>query len=116
METKFGRLLRRKRQEAGKTMGDLAKFLDVSVPYISDVERGNRKAFPEDRIMAIAGFLSTAPYDLIVAAAEDGGEYRLQFFQNHPKRAQVGAALMRRWTGLTDEQLIEIEKILGRQE
>jgi transcriptional regulator with XRE-family HTH domain len=41
--TQFGLKCREFRARYNLTMGDQAKGLDVSVPYISAIERGNRE-------------------------------------------------------------------------
>jgi transcriptional regulator with XRE-family HTH domain len=114
MGRKFGSLLRERRKQVNKTMGDLAEFLRVSVPYISDVERGNRKPFSDQRIRDVARFLGTDAEDLIIASAEDDGGFRLEVLDQHPKSLEVGAALMRGWPELSDVQLEEIQQILRR--
>jgi transcriptional regulator with XRE-family HTH domain len=80
MASKFGELLRRLRKEKGKSMGDLARHLVVSVPYISDVE--SRSQFRLDA--------TTVSY----------------------MARQVGAALERRWSDLSEEELRNIGTIL----
>lgn len=40
LRLQLGQIIRKKRQAAGKTMGNLARHLGVSVVFVSDVERG----------------------------------------------------------------------------
>ena len=40
MPERFGDALRSTRQKAKRSLGDVARLLDVSVVYVSDVERG----------------------------------------------------------------------------
>ena len=68
MEQRFGEVLRQLRREAELTLGDLARLLDVSTVYVSDVERGNRKPFTRVRILKIADFLGKDPNELLKAA------------------------------------------------
>ena len=65
MPERFGDLLRKLRRKADKTLGDVARLLGVSVVYVSDVERGNRKPFSNERIVLIARFLGESP-DLLI--------------------------------------------------
>src|SRR5437868_5342685 len=52
----FGTELRRIRRETDKTLEDVAIILDVSIPHVSDIERGRRS--PPSRT-AIANILRT---------------------------------------------------------
>lgn len=48
-----GGLLRKARQKAGMTLGQVAEILSVSIPYLSDVELNRRSISPERlRILA----------------------------------------------------------------
>ncbi|WP_437982910.1 helix-turn-helix domain-containing protein [Sorangium sp. So ce117] len=109
----FGTLLRDLRRKAGKTLEDVAQTLEVSIPYVSDVERGNRAPFSPGKIYAVASLLKVDPERLLVAAAESRGAFELD-----PKKSQlhreVGAALMRGWSELTDAELEKIRAIVGR--
>ena len=59
MPERFGEMLREQRRQAGRTLGHLSKLLGVSVVYLSDVERGNRKPLNNERILKVAEFLAT---------------------------------------------------------
>jgi transcriptional regulator with XRE-family HTH domain len=54
--TKVGKLLREYREERNLTQGNIAECVGVSVPYLSDLERGNR-SFSAERLSSIAGAL-----------------------------------------------------------
>lgn len=49
----FGESLRAARKAAGKSQGDLAKALGVSVAYVSETERDRRGAMTVERIEAL---------------------------------------------------------------
>ena len=111
MRRDFGKLLRLARQQVGKSMGDVAKHLGVSVVFISDVERGNRAPLTTERILQAAQFLGVGALPLLKAAAEERGAFELD--ANVSKKArEVGAVLMQGWATLKDEQLEQIAKIL----
>lgn len=112
MASKFGELLRRLRKGKAKSMGDVARHLGVSVPYISDVERGYRPPLTEERIRDVARFLSTNPKPLLEAAAESRSQFRLDATTVSSTARQVGAALERRWSDLSDDDLRTIGMIL----
>lgn len=113
MMREFGELLRKQRREASKTMADLAELLDVSVPYISDVERGRRAPFRLDRLEKIATYLGTDVDELHEAAALAREAFELDAVNVSQEARQVGAALMRGWTNLTPAQIEEIRKVVA---
>lgn len=108
----FGTLLRTARDRAGKSMGEVARHLKVSVPYISDVERGNRSPLASERVLAVAEFLACDPKPLIHAAAREKGAFELDARSVTCKAQEVGAALARGWSDLSEEDLEKIKAIL----
>ena len=115
MKNTFGNFLRRRRTAAGKTMGDLARHLGVSITYISDVERGYRAPLTRINIIKAAEFLGIDASPLLLAAAERQGAFTLNI-DVRPKGRTVGASLMRTWEELSDEDFDEIAQILERKE
>lgn len=74
----FGERLRALRKKAGKTLGDIAEGLGVSVVYVSDVERGNRPPLRPDLIDRAAGLLGGDAAELHKLAAEVRGAFELR--------------------------------------
>ena len=111
----FGKLLRKRREEANKTMGDLADFLGLSVPYLSDVERGRRAPFHPDRLHKISQFLKIDFDELYEAALKSREAFELDAVNVTSQAREVGAALMRGWADLTPEQLQKIAKVIEKQ-
>jgi transcriptional regulator with XRE-family HTH domain len=111
----FGTMLRDARETAlpKRSMGELARHMGLTVTFISDVERGRRAPFTPDKILTAARFLGVRAEPLLLAAATERKTIELNAVGARPKMLQVGAGLMRHWTDLTDEQLEQIEKILG---
>jgi transcriptional regulator with XRE-family HTH domain len=116
MRTNFGSLLRKARRQAGKTMSDLAVHLDVSVVFISDVERGNRHPLTPERIVSVCEFLEIDPEPLLIEGAKSRGAFELDAKQVSGKAREVGAALMRGWKDLNDEDLEKIASVVRRRE
>ena len=110
----FGQLLRQLRSAAGVTMGQLARHLGVSVPYVSDVERGHRPPFMNEKILKVAELLGTDANQLLRIAAESRGAFVLDAKAVSPRAREVGAALMRGWP-LSEEELEEIQHILAKR-
>lgn len=115
MRSEFGDLLRKIRRKSGKTMLDLAEHLGVSVVFISDVERGNRAPLTRERIVKAAEYLGVDPGPFLVAAAKSKGSFELDATRVSVKAREVGAALMRGWTKLDEEDLEKIARILRRR-
>ena len=114
MPERFGDALRRTRHSAGNTLGDVAKLLGVSVVYVSDVERGNRRPFSNERILKIAKFVKTDPTPLIAAADVERGVIKYDIDQTKPLEAAVVGDLVSGLArgGVTDDQLQKIKNIL----
>lgn len=114
MPERFGDVLRKQRRQAGKTLGNLAEVLGISVVYLSDVERGNRKPLSNERILKIAEFLKTDASPLIEAADWERGFIEYDITKARPLEANVVGGLVTGLArgGITDEQLRDIQKIL----
>lgn len=112
----FGKLLRDCREAAEKSMGALARHLGVSVPYLSDVERGNRPPLVDERIANAAAFLNVDPKPLLKAAAETRGAFQLDAARVSPEHRQVGAMLARQWGAIPDDKLEQIRELLAAEE
>ena len=54
----FGDFLHKKRIEKGVTYRELAKVLDVSAPYLSDIEKDRRNAPSMDKLEIISKYFS----------------------------------------------------------
>ena len=66
----IGNVFRRLRRERGITLRELAELAQVSVPYLSEIERG-RKEPSSEMIAALAGALGTTLIDLTEHVAGD---------------------------------------------
>lgn len=109
----FGRLLRKLRTNANKSMGEVARYLEVSVVYVSDVEHGRRAPLVPEKIVKVAEFLETDPSPLLRAAAEVRGAFELPADKTMSSTAlEVGASLMRAWSSLEQGQLEAIAEVL----
>ena len=118
MPERFGDLLRKLRRKANKTLGDVARLLDVSVVYVSDVERGNRKPFGNERLIQIAELIGEDPTLLIEAADWERGFIEYDIRKARPLEADVVGGLVAGLArgGVTDEQLQSIRNILKERE
>jgi transcriptional regulator with XRE-family HTH domain len=83
----FGERLRALRKKADKTLGDVADVLDVSVVYVSDVERGNRAPLRSELIDKVAVVLGGDAAELHQVAAEVRGAFEVRT-ERMPERAK----------------------------
>ncbi len=67
----FGNLLRDQRAASRKTLGDVARALECSVSFVSDVEHGRRHPFDRSQILKVAELFGVPPFELVMAAAKD---------------------------------------------
>lgn len=112
-ERTFGTELRRIRREEDKTLEDVANIMGVTIPHVSDIERGRRSPPPRPMIARILG-----EWDRLEEL--DGlGELAMRFrgeFQRAPKNAsehQVLVALERALDdNLSSAQYEQILKLL----
>ena len=70
LRTMLGDALRRTRQEQGRTLADVARVARVSMPYLSEVERGRKEASSE----VLAAICDSLGIDLSELLAEVGRE------------------------------------------
>jgi transcriptional regulator with XRE-family HTH domain len=115
---RFGEALRQLRREAGKTLGDIARLLRVTTVYVSDVERGNRKPFAQERIIQIAHFLGRDPGPLLTAADKERGVIEYDITNADPLEAKVVGGLVTGLArgGISKDQLNKINHILKGEE
>lgn len=82
--TPFSRALREARYQAGKTQHEIAEFLDVPLPRVSEYEHGYRPPMASEELERVAAFLSADPTALLAAAARTRGELRVPIPEDMP--------------------------------
>lgn len=113
----FGKLLRRLREAADITMGQVARHLGVSTPYLSNVEVGHRPPLSMERIRVVAEFLGLTKVDeerLIAQAAEERQFFEISTEGLGPRHMKLGAALSRGLSEIPEDGVDELEEILRR--
>ena len=70
LRTKVGEVLRRTRLEQGRTLADVSRAARVSMPYLSELERGRKEASSEV-LAAICDALHIGLSDLLVRVGRD---------------------------------------------
>jgi transcriptional regulator with XRE-family HTH domain len=87
LRTMVGDVLRRTRREQGRTLADVAGAARVSMPYLSEVERGRKEASSEV-LAAICESLGIDLSDLLAGVWRDLAQLRTR----HPRHARFERA------------------------
>lgn len=112
----FAQKLRYYRTRSGKSQGDVARHLNVSRAYVSDVESGKRGPMTEERIVAVSRLLDIDPSILRDARAEVDGFWRLPVC-GVPVDDRLASFFAATWLKMSSEQKQEIEDFIsGGQE
>lgn len=90
----FGAILRRAREAAGVSQRDLADFLGVSAPYLSDVERDRRAPLRQDLADKAAARLGITRLSEVKARARSVGHFTLQADMDQTEAAAMAGALL----------------------
>jgi transcriptional regulator with XRE-family HTH domain len=110
----FGSALRVARKEKGVRLCELAAELDVSVPFLSDVEKG-RRPLSDERIRKAAKRLGVDLMPLLELATRDRGKIVLEFGKKvDPKLLRAITLLSMNWPALSQasvNQLLAVFKV-----
>jgi len=97
--------------KAGKSLGDLARHLGVSIVYISDVERSRRSPLSNLKILLVSEYLRTDPSELLTAAIDDKRKFNLDVADYPPVAIELLSGLARgRRQDETYRKLLELLK------
>ena len=91
LRTMLGDVLRRTRLDQGRTLADVARTARVSMPYLSEVERGRKEASSEvlaaicDALyIDLADLLAATGRDLITGTGRQASVVRLDTVRRRP--------------------------------
>ena len=105
----FGEMLRTMRTEAKRSLGDLARHLDLSVVYVSDIERDRRSPLGLSKILQASKFLNASPDPLLRAAAQSKGTFDLDVRDYPPVALELLSGLAKgRQRDEIYQQMLEI--------
>ena len=110
----FGQLLRQCREDAGKTLKDVAARLGLSVVYLSDIERSRRNPPTAEAIKKIADFIGCPARQLLDQADIDRKRVEIPI-ASAGNSTEAALVLARRWPDLTDDQLQHIMSIVKEE-
>lgn len=99
----FGKLLKSVRVTRGLRLKDIADAMDVSIAYISDLERGNRRALGIETVKVLAGLFDLTSNEVIAlarASIRERGVAELAVAKDDPRHdrmVEVAASLALSW-------------------
>lgn len=108
----FGSAFRDARQQAGLSLTDVARLLGFTVPYVSDVERGQRAPFAPGSVLLAARAFGVPSVPLLCLAVRSRGYFTLPAGSTE-RHLDVAVALSQHWPTLTQDQLAALQEILG---
>lgn len=116
--TKFGEFVRILRIKHHEVMGDMAKVLDASLPFLSAVENG-KKNVPLDWIEKLVVHYNLSPsekQELLEAVDESKTQYKINAYAagNHQRRAAMQFA--RSFDSMDDETALKILELLSKKD
>jgi transcriptional regulator with XRE-family HTH domain len=110
----FGELIRTSRRRLNKSLLDVADALGVTVVYVSEVERGKRPPFTNERLPALAQVLELSLDELKTAAWI--GRKAIEWDPATTSNKQVEALVALSRGGLSDSQLEKILEIARQKQ
>jgi transcriptional regulator with XRE-family HTH domain len=115
--TKFGELLRILRVKHHEVMGDMAKFLGISLPFLSAVENGKRNVPSEwiDKICAHYNMTAKERSELEQAAEESKTQYKVVTASAGAYQRKAAMQFARSFDKMDDETAIKILELLSKK-
>lgn len=116
--TSFGEFVRILRIKHHEVMGDMAKMLEVKIPFLSAVENG-RKNVPADWIDKIAihyGLTIKEKDELQKAVDESRTQYKIAIKDSGINQRRAAMQFARSFDELDDDTAIKILKLLKDKE
>lgn len=110
----FGELIRTSRRRLDKSLQDVADALGVSVVYVSEVERGKRPPFTQERLPALSRALEL-DLDVLKAAAW-AARKAIEWDPGSASAKQVQALVELARGGLSENQLDAILEIATKEQ
>jgi transcriptional regulator with XRE-family HTH domain len=112
----FHDLFRAERKRSGKHMGPVARHINVSVTFLSDVERGVRPPLSPERIRLAAEYMGSDEATLmgLLRAAQTAAKAIELPLPSSERGQEAGAALQRGWASFDDETFERIMDVIGK--
>lgn len=113
--TPFGQLLRRERQDRNLLLGDMAKLLKISVPYLSQLETGQRfvpDGF-EDKVIKALSLTASEANEMQRAAALSRSQFSIPMGRDaSAEDRELAYDLSEQFARLTPEAKARMRRLL----
>lgn len=113
--TKFGEFMRILRIKNHEVMGDIAKILGVSVPFLSAVENGKKNVPDEwtDKLKSHYNLNNEETTELLKTIEQSKTQMKLDLTQTSGLKRTVALQFARSFEGIDEETAQKIMKILN---
>ncbi len=115
--TKFGEFVRILRIKNHEVMGDMAKMLDTSLPFLSAVENG-KKNVPQDwfkKIINHYGLSEEEQQELREAIEESKTQFKIAASKASNVQRKTALAFARSFDEMDDETALKILELLSKR-
>lgn len=116
--TKFGEFVRVLRIKNHEVMGDMAKMLGASLPFLSAVENG-KKNVPNDWVDKIVAHYNLSPAEkdeLVEAIEESKVQYKISSKKANSIQRKTALAFARSFEEMDDDTALRILELLSKKE
>jgi transcriptional regulator with XRE-family HTH domain len=100
------------RKQYGVTLGGLAKHLNVSIPYVSDVESERRGPFNENNLSRLSSLFGDLGIQLAENARRQRGRIELDIEAASEQKIATGLLLAEVWPNLTEGDAGRLKALL----
>ncbi len=116
--TSFGEFVRILRIKHHEVMGDMAKVLDVKVPFLSAVENGKKNVPPEwsDKLIKHYNLSPDEQYALMQAIDESRTQYKIPTENAGIQQRRAALQFARSFDEMDDETALKILELLSQKE
>ena len=114
--TRFGEYVRILRIKHHEVMGDMAKVLETSLPFLSAVENG-KKNVPKDWTMKLVNHYHLSfkeQAELEASIEESKTQMKLNLINSSNSQRQAALQFARSFDGMDDETALKIIKLLEK--
>jgi len=108
----FGEMIREARQNSGLSLSGLATQLGVTKVYVSDVERGLRKPFTQERIRSVAEILDLDVAELSWKAADEREFVLLPTEDCSGPKLRLAGAISQSWLDMSDARAKSVLNVI----
>lgn len=116
--TRFGEFVRILRIKSHEVMGDTAKMLGVSVPFLSAVENGKKNVPTEwiDKLVAYYHLSPSERLELVESIEESKIQYKLTMRNAGLPQRRAALQFARSFDKMDDETALKIIELLKKEE